>query len=141
MNRSNLVFVVLLLVAIGVGWVLTSPGSPGNETSTDGNGDIPPDRPVYYYFYSNSCPACTRMERTTHSNSSVIEILEANFTFIKVNTVEDKQLTQEYNIYYIPDNIFTYPDGQIIYRSAGAIDPEMFVNLLNEVADFFARNG
>jgi thioredoxin-related protein len=80
------------------------------------------------------------MERETHSNSTVIEALEANFTFIKVNTGKERQLSQKYGIIYVPTNVFTFPSGQEIGRAVGAVDPENFLNMLDQVLEFYAQN-
>lgn len=141
MNRSNLVLIFLLLLAIAVGWVLTGEGTPENETPANGdNGDIQVSKPIYYYFYSDSCPACKTMERTTHSNSTVIEVLEANFTFIKVNTGQNRELAQKYSIVYVPTNVFAYPGGQEIGRYIGAVEPEGFLGMLDQILEFYAQN-
>ena len=115
MNRGYLVFAVLLVAAVGIGWAISSQDDPENITPTNGNNTPPVNEngnPIYYYFYSDTCPSCKIMERDTFGNSTVIEALEANFTFTRVNTGKNRQLAQKYGIVYDRDNPVPADDEQ-----------------------------
>ena len=145
MNRAYWIFPILLVIAIGIGWAITSQGDAGNTTPENGNDPTGENRsagdPIYYYFYSDTCPSCRTMERETLSNATVIEALKADFDYIKVNTAKERQLSQMYNIVYVPTNVFAYPDGQEIGRFVGAAGPEDFLDVLDQVLEFYAQNG
>jgi len=99
--------------------------NPGNNTSST--------KLVYYYFYSTTCPACRLMEQTTLSNQTVLNALEANFLFKKTNAATNRGLVQQYGIVYVPTSVFTRPDGGEIRRVVGAVAPEDFLRLLDEI--------
>ena len=107
---------------------------PDEESTTDG-------KPMYYFFYSDACVYCKQMEDKVLSNQTVIDAIEADFTYAKINSAKDRQLTNEYNVLVYPTNLFAYPDGSEIGRVRGAIlDPDDFLNLLGQVLDFYAQN-
>jgi thioredoxin-related protein len=142
MARSTaLALAALLLVVLSS--LCISENGPANETDegNGGNGDgegEDGDRPVYYYFYTDVCPACEIM-RETLEDPSVERALEANFTVRKVNAAENRQLATKYYISGVPTNVFTFPDGQEMGRLPGAVGPEDFLKVLDQVLEFYAN--
>jgi len=106
-----------------------APSQNENETHT---------RPVYYFFYSSTCPACELMEEQTLSNEAVLRSLEANFTYKRINTATNRALVQRYLVQYVPTNVFTYPDGTEMGRYVGAVaEPDRFLQMLDDVLEFY----
>lgn len=139
---------LLLIGAVAAGVILSQTPEPPEENGNDGNngnggsGNESQGKPIYYYFYSDSCPACTAMENEILSNRTVIAKLEADFQYEKVNTNRNPALARTYNIIYVPTSLFAYSDGTEIARRVGAPpDTEIFLATLQEILDFHRQAG
>jgi len=118
----------LVLVTTGCLSASTEDDNQTNQEDNPGSTKI-----IYYYIYSTSCPACRLMEETTLSDQTVLDALEADFVFKKINAATNRALVQEYNVVYVPTSIFTRPDGEELRRVVGAVAPEDFLKLLDEI--------
>ncbi len=129
-GSANLATLGLLLVLITAGCLSSSvePGSQANQTD-----NATSTKMIYYYFYSDACPACKLMEQTTLSNRTVLDALEANFILRKTNAATNARLAQRYGIVFVPTSVFTRPDGEELRRVVGAVPAEEFLKLLDEV--------
>lgn len=148
MNKTYLLLVFILVLAVAIGWALSGSGtSQGeNRTPTDGfkepeGGSTGDGKPIYYYFYTDTCVYCRQMEEKVLSNRTVIDAIEADFGYVKVNGGKDRKLASEYSIGAYPTNLFAYPDGSEMGRVTGAIlDPDDFLDVLRQVLDFYSQN-
>lgn len=120
----------LFLVLLTAG-CLSSSTEDNNQTNQSDNAGS--TKIVYYYFYSTTCPACRLMEQTTLSDQTVLDALEANFLFKKTNAATNRGLVQKYDVIYVPTSIFTRADGGELKRVVGAVGPEDFLKVLDEV--------
>lgn len=150
MKNAHLVFAALLVAALAIGLALSiQPKPSGNETPIDvneapnneSNNPSDPSKPIYYYFYSDTCPSCRAMDESTLSNATVLKALESNFNYVRVNTAKNRNLANNYRIIFVPTNVFIFPDGTEIGRVVGAIlKPETFLKMLDEVLEFYRQN-
>ncbi len=120
----------LLLVLVTAGCLSAS---TEDDNQTNRNDSAASAKVVYYYVYSTTCPACRLMEQTTLSNQTVLDALEADFLFKRINAATNRALVQQYDVVYVPTSIFTRPDGEELRRVVGAVDPDDFLKLLNEI--------
>jgi thiol-disulfide isomerase/thioredoxin len=136
------VLLILLVGAVVTGMILASQGSAPPDDGQDGDGNTSDEghgdgKAIYYYFYSDGCPACKVMEDEILSNRTVITKLEAGFHYEKINTAKNANLAQKYNIIYVPTSVFAYADGTEITRRVGAPpDTEIFLTTLQDILDF-----
>lgn len=136
-----LAVIALVCVVIAYGlWgsdLIRADGPGGNELEPD-NKSAASSKPTYYYFYTSACPFCKWMEENTLQNETVLRILEANFTFRRVNAGVERSLADKYGIYGVPTNVFTYPNGTAFGKFAQPIGPDDFLNLLEQALEFYA---
>lgn len=146
MEEGDRLLVVSLLIALLAGGCISQQAEPSpnetekNITSTNSTLLGPKGKPIYYYFFSTGCPACDLMAEGTLQNGTVLAVLQANFTYEKVNTAQNRKLANKYGIYGIPANVFTYPDGSEIGRILGFVPAEDFLQVLDQVLQFYVEN-
>ena len=70
------------------------------------------------YFYSESCPSCTEMKKTTWKDTRVIDALNTRYTPVRVNVNKQQQIAAMYKVYYLPTTWFIKPDGKQIGRAS-----------------------
>jgi thiol:disulfide interchange protein len=127
-HSSTALGVILVLITTGCLFTTTEDDNQTNRSDDAGSTKL-----VYYYFYSTTCPACRLMEQTTLSNQTVLDALEANFLFKRINAATNGGLVQKYEVVFVPTSIFTRPDGGELRRVVGAVSPEDFLRLSDEI--------
>jgi thioredoxin-related protein len=146
--------VATLLVAASVAILSRGNGFEPVENDTTKNpapGDGPPDlkdqdasvdpgKPTYYYFWSETCYWCDVFEDETLANQTVIDALDANFTYVAVNIDREDELRRKYGVSPTPTSLFAYPDGTEIGRVYGHKAPEDFLQVLDLVMQFYDEN-
>lgn len=81
-------------------------------------------RMVLLYGYSPTCPYCKRMNSTTLTNSAVINMINQKYLPVRINTVDNAMIANQYNMDVIPIMIVLTPDGSTVntiygYQDAG----------------------
>ncbi len=88
--------------------------------------------PIMINFYTDSCPACRKMDETTFLDAELADFLNASFVNLK-NNAGKSSLYKRYGIGAVPTIIFSTPDGYdseyeisrfVGYRDAGALREE-----------------
>lgn len=76
-------------------------------------------KPVLLHFYSDTCPPCRMMESNTFPDKNVVELVNASFIPVKLNTREHPQEANSFNVQAVPMDFVISPDGNIIKASKG----------------------
>ena len=76
-------------------------------------------------FYSTVNADCLEMDRKVFSDPDVQELMH-NFIAIRLDSVLNKQLAQQFNVQTVPTFIIIRPDRQIAGSTSGAMDAEKF---------------
>lgn len=82
--------------------------------------------PVLVDFYSDSCIACKKLSPAL---SQAEEALGERFSFYKVNTNYETELTQDYEILSNP-TLIVFINGQEAGRKAGVAKPQELIDWL-----------
>jgi thioredoxin-related protein len=90
------------------------------------------NKPVIIDFYTDWCPHCKRMDKTTFKEESVLKYLaDENYVMIKVNPEKDKAAEDKFKVYSYPTFVMFDGKGNEVDRMLGYYDGEKFVNALN----------
>ena len=88
---------------------------------------------VFISFYADWCTFCEKMEKETFGNQEVVNLVNGNFTAIRVNSEKEADVAQKYFVRGLPMTWFLDPDGEKISSIPGYIPPDMFMGLLEFV--------
>jgi thioredoxin-related protein len=91
------------------------------------------ERKYFIYLYSDRCPTCVKLKKTTLSDRAIIDYINANYTPIKANVDQDQKLAALFRIQGVPDLIFLNPKGEEISRWPGFIDSKRLLILLQYI--------
>ena len=69
---------------------------------------------TFLYFYNNSCSNCNKVTPSLEKLSET----DTKYNYYKVNTSEEKSLTKQYNIEYVPTIILLH-EGKEVQRAIG----------------------
>ncbi|MCP3954107.1 MAG: thioredoxin fold domain-containing protein [Desulfobacterales bacterium] len=83
------------------------------------------------YFYSQACPSCTKMERTTWKDHRIINALNTRYTPVKVDVNKEKQIAALYKVYYLPTTWFIKPEGTPFGNRSGYIPPDLLLKIFS----------
>jgi len=131
MRYRTLTILVLLLVFVeflsaaqpqGIQWRKYSDAL--NEAKSTG-------KPVYIFFYSNTCGWCEKMIKYVFTDPEVVSFINENFIAVKVNKDVDPQLAQKYRITGVPYHVVETPDGTIVLSLAGYRPRRQFLDAMN----------
>ncbi len=83
------------------------------------------------YFYSQTCPSCTEMEKTTWKDNRIVEALNTRYTPVKVDVNKEKQVAALYKVYYLPTTWFIKPEGTPFGNRSGYIPPDLLLKIFS----------
>ena len=92
--------------AEGIRWVAFKQGVAQSKAT---------GKPMVIYFYSETCPSCTEMQKTTWKDNRVIETLNTRYTPVRVDVNKAQQIAAMYKVYYLPTTWFVKPDGELCH--------------------------
>ncbi|MCD6161602.1 MAG: thioredoxin fold domain-containing protein [candidate division Zixibacteria bacterium] len=99
------------------------------------------------YFWRHGCSWCKKMEKSTFSNETVIDLVGAYFAPAKVNTgsndiyhtlkgnISAKQLAKSFKIRGVPATYFLNQDGAIITSLPGFVPADKFEIILKYIGE------
>jgi len=91
------------------------------------------NKPIMINFYTDTCPACDRLDSNTYSDDELSAFLNTNFICLKSNMTKDTLYKNYSNVEYVPTIIFTSLDGTEIYRMVGYRNADSFYQRAQEV--------
>ncbi len=81
------------------------------------------------------CTACRFMDRNTFSNQDVIDLVNANFVAIQVDSEARPDIGERYSDWAWPANAFMAPDGTQVLAFAGSRRPNEYLTVLRRLID------
>ncbi|MDY0222123.1 MAG: thioredoxin family protein [Desulfobacterium sp.] len=88
------------------------------------------NKKIFIYFHAEWCSYCTKMEKTTFKNSSVIDYINNNFVAIKVDSDREQEVSREYYVRGLPALWFLESDHTKITTLPGYVDANTFDSIL-----------
>jgi uncharacterized protein YyaL (SSP411 family) len=90
------------------------------------------NKTLLIYFYTSWCSWCKTLSRNTYSNDEVADLLNNNFTCLKINAEEHPDLVPLYNISGYPTILFLSPEGKELGRILGYKPPDSFIGIARQ---------
>ena len=91
------------------------------------------DRPMLINVGHEGCMACRWMKNDTFSDPGIIELINANFVAIQVDSEMQPDIGERYSDWAWPATAFNRPDGTQVLAIRGNRSPEKFRTILNEI--------
>lgn len=96
-------------------------------------------KPILVDFYADWCGPCREMDKTTFRNEKIIE-LSMDFECAKVNVDAEPELSNDYEIEYIPTTVFLTPAGVELNRLVGYVDADELYQEMVNVKNMIGNN-
>lgn len=91
------------------------------------------DKLVLLNLEANWCHWCHVMEDSTYANSEVRAYLNEHFILVKADQDANPDLAARYRKYGWPATIVLNAQGEDVWKNAGFIDPENFLEILSDL--------
>lgn len=90
------------------------------------------DKPIILFFTGDWCVPCRIMKREVWADEEVTSVVNADFisVMIDIDTPQDADIPQRYNVRGTPITIVTDPEGNALGWRVGGIDKAEFLQLL-----------
>ena len=87
-------------------------------------------KPVLLHFFSDTCPPCKMMEKSTFPNPTIANTIQNSFIPVKLNVRNYPREAQMFNVQGVPMDIVLSPDGQQVQVAVGGQDPGRYSQFL-----------
>lgn len=89
------------------------------------------DKPIFVDCLTDWCGPCKWMSRTTFPDEEVGKFFNENFVCYKLDMEkgEGKDFAERHGVRVYPTLMFLNANEEVLYRKAGALDPEAFIAL------------
>ena len=90
-------------------------------------------KPVFVYFWSDSCGWCKKFEDEVLTDQRVVSVLENFYVSVAVEINRQKDTTSDYKVRGTPTLVFLVAGTNEIKRVPGYTDAKTFVTILNKI--------
>ena len=92
------------------------------------------NRPVFLDFYTDWCPPCKRMKKTTFVDKGMLEYFKKEkYLLIKVNPEKDRIAEKKFKVYSYPTMLIFNGKGKEIDRLLGYQDAKQLIKALEDL--------
>jgi len=90
-------------------------------------------KPIFLHFYAIWCAYCTKMEKDSFQNDTVIDFLNQNYISIRVDLDQQPDIGNNYNVFALPTTYFFSAKGEKTGPIPGYIPRERLLKMLKKV--------
>lgn len=91
------------------------------------------NKPLYLYFYSESCGYCKQMDKEVLEDKEIGNLLKKDFVYLRIDGEKTTDLAKLYGIRGFPSSWFLDPSGARIVEAPGYIQKPLFRKVLQYV--------
>lgn len=92
-------------------------------------------RPLILDFTTENCFWCNKLESTTYRDPAVLKLMNERFIPLKLDAMQNPQLTEALRIQSFPTLIMAAPDGKILGTIEGYVEAPKFLVHLQHALD------
>ncbi len=129
----------LILLAVAAGLLWTAPsgaddkGVPWKDYERALKEARDKERPIFLYFFVDSCVYCRKMDSQTLVAGRVVDHLKEGFISVRINADRTPELARKYMVRGFPTSWFLSPTGETISSLPGYLGPEEFSKVLRYI--------
>ena len=112
MRKIIVIFIAALILLAGVSWAQELLWMEDYNKAVQLSKES--GKPLFIYFYSETCFYCEKFEKETLRNPEVVKLLEENFVLVMINARREAGLARAYGIPGTPTVFVRLPNGTII---------------------------
>ncbi len=89
---------------------------------------------LFVSFYADWCAPCKWMDQTTFREKEVLTVLDSQYVAVRINidNVSGKELSQLYDIRYLPTMLIFDASGELLERVEETLSPRKLLSLLHQ---------
>ncbi len=84
-------------------------------------------RPLLIHFHATWCPPCRQMERDVLFHADVRELLSKNFVAVMIDSDQNPDLINQFEIKSLPTDVVIGPDGVVLLKAEGGRDRKTYL--------------
>jgi thioredoxin-related protein len=135
MNEPKKIIFLLLIFLLIAGWVCAQPLQQFQGTYTALQAEArKQNKPYFVFFYTNWCMPCRKIMQKGFYDKNFIAYANKNYLAYSVDgesqITEGKKLAAFYNVYFYPMILVFTPQGKVVERMDGYLNPEELIALL-----------
>jgi len=88
--------------------------------------------PIFLHFYATWCTYCSKMEKESFQNDTVIDFLNKKFISIRVDIDKQPDIAKNYNVFALPTTYFFSAKGEKMGPLPGYISRERLLDILSK---------
>ena len=92
------------------------------------------NKPLYLYFYSDSCGYCKMMDKEVLGDKEIGTLLKRDFIYVRIDGEKTTDLAKLYGVRGFPSSWFLEPSGARIVEAPGYIQKPLFKKVLQYVS-------
>jgi len=92
------------------------------------------NKPLYLYFYSDSCGYCKMMDKEVLGDKEIGNLLKRDFVYVRINADKATDIAKLYGVRGFPSNWFLESSGARIVEAPGYIQKPLFKRVLQYVS-------
>lgn len=90
------------------------------------------NRPIVMDLSTENCFWCKKLDAVTFRDPAVVQLLRERFVAMKIDASQQAALAQALGVQSYPTLVFAAPDGKILGKHAGFVDPQRFMQQLQK---------
>lgn len=85
---------------------------------------------LFLMFYTNWCGYCRKMDKETFSNQNVADLINQNFTPVRINCDKEEKTCATYSVNGYPTIAFADSKGKLLRMAPGFLPPDRMLPVL-----------
>ncbi|MDF1753292.1 MAG: thioredoxin family protein [Verrucomicrobiales bacterium] len=99
-------------------------------------------KPLIVVFSATWCPPCQKMKKSVYPSTEVKPYHDSFvWAYLDADESKNRPLMSKYGVNGIPHISFLSPGGNLVGHFAGAVSPEQFTKILDQVQNDIAKTG